>query len=87
MKLAEVAARINAHLKRFQYDPTINVRPKGGILPYYFPGADAGTRYVRIWYVTFQGEAAKLTRAEAEAYLAWLDRGGVGTWSACVAAS
>lgn len=78
--MKELAARIYAHLKRFEADPVINAeRPNGSGVPYfranaYYPG---GAR-IGVVYVSYQG-ARSLTRDEAEAYLAWLDAGHVGT--------
>lgn len=46
MKLQEIAARIDAHLKRFEKDPTINHRErKYGVTPYWNTRAGvAGSR-------------------------------------------
>jgi hypothetical protein len=78
MKLDEIASRIKAHLKRFEADPTINKRDKTyRLTPYYWPGAYRAGSKVAVCYVSFHG-ASKLTKAEAEAYLAWLDAGNVG---------
>lgn len=74
----QVAGRLDSHLKRFEGDPTIN-RFDRGISGYYIASARA-TRNGRISiiYVVYQG-ARTLSLAEAEAYLAWLDAGNVGT--------
>lgn len=79
MKLAEIAKGIDAHLKRFEHDPTINVPGAGTTLhPYYWARSwPAGSR-VGIIYITFQGPDY-LTKADAERYLAWLDEGHVGS--------
>lgn len=81
-KLSEIADLISAHLTRFENDKRVNVNahdPKYP-RPYYYAGARAprGARYVYVTYVSFQG-TSKLTREQAEAYLAWLDAGNVGT--------
>jgi hypothetical protein len=83
IKLTEIAARINAHLKRFERDPTINAPSKVyHTKPYYCARSwQAGTR-VCVQYVSFQ-YTSKLKRDNALAYLAWLDAGGIGThWQA-----
>lgn len=79
-KLAEIARRILAHLKRFESDPEINKqRSSSGreLTPYYSVNAYASGSRVGIRYVSFRPEAW-LTKAEALAYLAWLDGGVVG---------
>ena len=81
IKLAEIAARINAHLKRFASDPQINAPlngKRGGLTPYYYPGAHVAGSRVAVWYVTYQSHA-KLKKADALKYLAWLDAGNVGS--------
>lgn len=85
LKLRELAARITEHLRRFERDPKINVchqwehdgKVVKGRPPYYYAGASAAGSRVFVHYVPFQGHSS-LTRAEAEAYLAWLDAGNVG---------
>lgn len=80
MKLAEIAERINAHLKRFEKDPKTNpLDPKYKTRPFYVASASApkGARTVAVLYVCYQG-ASKLDREDALAYLAWLDAGNVG---------
>lgn len=79
MKLAEIAERINKHLKRFEADPVINApSPTWKTRPYYYAGAGTAGRYVEIIYITYQHHP-KLTKDEAIAYLAWLDAGNIGT--------
>lgn len=78
MKLKEVAAKIDAHLSRFEADPKINALSSSSkIHPYYNACAYVAGRYVGIRYVSFQS-TDKITKAEAEVYLAWLDAGNVG---------
>ena len=80
MKLHEIAARIAAHLKRFEADPKIakSQNIEGPRLDFYCgPTAQPGGTRVFVTYVSYQGEAS-LKKAEAEAYLAWLDAGNVG---------
>jgi hypothetical protein len=78
MKLQEIADRIKAHLDRFESDKTINVAKDGrSIHPYYNANASVAGRYVRIVYVSFQGET-NLSKSDATEYLQWLDAGNVG---------
>jgi hypothetical protein len=80
LKLADIASRISAHLKRFENDPVINAeRLNGGMrtTPYYHAGAYSAGRYVCVGYISYQGTRT-LTKDEAIAYLAWLDAGNVG---------
>lgn len=77
--MGELAERIDAHLKRFESDPEINIDRSGnGLMTYY--GARAGYGggpKLSVTYVTYQ-DRSKLSKAEAEKYLAWLDAGNVG---------
>lgn len=80
MKLAEIAERIHAHLKRFEADPKLNPWRNGKVgstKPYYCVNAFAAGSRVMVVYITYQSTTG-LTKAEAEAYLAWLDAGNVG---------
>jgi hypothetical protein len=80
MKLKEAAARIDAHLNRFERDPKINkVAQHGGMKTreYYGVGAITGGSRVFVTYIRYQGSAS-LTKAQAEAYLGWLDGGNIG---------
>lgn len=87
VKLAEIAERITAHLKRFEADPVINA---GRIFrdgewtpsptargPFWQARSWPAGRFVSVCYVNYQGHS-NLTRREAEEYLAWLDAGNVG---------
>lgn len=77
--LAETAKRIDAHLKRFEKDISINRNTKpdrSGLADYYGAGAGVSGRYVWVKYITYQN-ASHLTRADAEAFLAKLDAGWV----------
>lgn len=83
-KLADIAKRIDAHLKRFEADPKINKARKGteGLHPFYVARAHASGRFVYVTYITYQGNS-HINREEAERYLAWLDAGNVGRhWEA-----
>ncbi len=73
MKLEESAQRILAHLQRFEADPTIDARAAS----YYCVNAYVAGSRIGVTYVSFQGRSC-LTKAEALAYLAWLDAGHVG---------
>lgn len=77
--LAEFAARIDAHLKRFEADPAINtiVREGSGIHMYWKAGAYVYRNRVMVRYVGFQATTT-MQRSEAESYLQWLDAGGIG---------
>ena len=77
LKLADIAYRINAHLKRFEADPKINRRDDGGVR-YWVPYSWHAGSYVGVRYVNYQGDYF-LTKAEALRYLAWLNAGNVGT--------
>ena len=80
MKLAEIANRIHAHLRRFEADPKINVSESGkptGARKYFCTNAYSAGGRVFVIYVTYQGRNS-LTKAQALAYLAWLDAGNVG---------
>jgi hypothetical protein len=82
-KLAEIASRINAHLKRFERDRSgINKLDSHGLQPYYNAGAFPAGRYVGVCYINYQG-VTNLTKADALKYLAKLDAGYVGRhWDA-----
>lgn len=76
--LAAIAERIAAHLRRFEADPVVNTPREGRrIKLYYSPSAFARGSRVGISYVSFQSETC-VTKADALAYLAWLDAGNVG---------
>jgi len=86
---AALAQKIDAHLKRIEGDPTLNlgkrfdkerkewVPDEKGVHGYY--GARAHGDKYRVWiiYVTYQG-GSYLSIEDAEKYLAWLDVGNVG---------
>jgi hypothetical protein len=79
LKMKEIADRINSHLKRFEADPEINkTDPRYQTRPYYYAGAAyVGGARISVGYVSYQGRHS-LTKAEALAYLEWLDDGNVG---------
>lgn len=75
MKLLEISAKINAHLKRLEVDPVLNVRSNGKNGPrFYCAGSCVSGRYVAVMYISYQG-SSKLSKADAEVYLAALDAG------------
>jgi hypothetical protein len=77
--LVDIAARINAHLKRFEHDRKINAPdPKYRTVPYYFAGAYSTGKSVAVTYISYQ-HTSKLKREDALLYLVWLDAGNVGT--------
>lgn len=80
--LREIAVRIDAHLKRFERDPKINTRTstRGGLRysRFYRAGAASSGRFVYVSYVAYQGQN-HLDKTDAICYLAWLNRGNVGT--------
>lgn len=80
--MKELAARISAHLKRFEADPEINRhaaarREQDRTVPYYTARAFVAGAWIGIVYVSYQG-ATNVPRADAERYLAKLDAGFVG---------
>lgn len=81
MTLQEIAARIDAHLTRFERDPKTNpVDPKYHTMPFYGASAHVPPRARKVYvvYVSHHGWK-KIDREAAERYLAWLDAGNVGT--------
>ena len=79
--LRDIAQGIDDHLKRMENDPDINTIIHG-MHGFYHPGAYSSSAGVHIKYVVFQGDT-RITREQAEAYLAWLNAGNNGThWSA-----
>ena len=83
MKLAEIADRIDRHLKRFEAATQgANAGDKHGLRPYYRAGARPTGARVSVVYVSYQGRTT-LTKAQALTYMHWLDAGGVGKhWDA-----
>lgn len=81
----EIGERIDAHLKRFEADPKINIdlsEHGTGLHTYYRAGAAGSRARVYISYVAYQGHTA-LKKPEAYEYLRWLDAGNVGKhWKA-----
>lgn len=84
VKLPEIARRIGAHLERFEDDPEINTimhnpsgRTGGGLRRFFNAGAISTGSRVEVRYIGYQG-TTKLKKADALAYLAWLDSGGIG---------
>lgn len=78
----QLAARIDAHLKRFEKDPEINQYDPGDsrrseLRPYWTAGSWASGRYVRVVYISYQG-SSPIPKQEAAVYLVMLDGGFVG---------
>ena len=71
--------QISVHLQRFEADSVINkAHATYGTTPYYCARAGYyGGSKLAVTYVSYQGRS-HLTKAEALAYLAWLDAGHVG---------
>ncbi len=75
----ELAEQINAHLKRFEADPVINIGSGTMKLRRFFnAGAYAAGRWVKLWYISYQGHST-LTKQQAADYLVSLDAGYIGT--------
>lgn len=77
LKLTEVASRIYAKLKLFAADPILSKRPNGHAR-FWTPNAYNSGRYVCVVYISYQG-ATSLVKADAIAYMEWLEAGNVGT--------
>jgi hypothetical protein len=85
--LTEIAERIDAHLRRMACDPEFNKeqfwysektrRRESMGRPLYGARARRTGNRVSVMYVSYQG-TSKLARADALAYLAWLDAGNRG---------
>jgi hypothetical protein len=75
--LQKLAARIHAHLERFESDPAINTTTTGTLRCFYMAGCSTSGRFIYVRYISYQGSTA-LSKAEAETYVAWLDAGNVG---------
>jgi hypothetical protein len=81
MTLQETASRIQAHLRRMEKDPTINVVHEATKLKCYYNASACcpkGGRKIRVSYISYQFTST-LSREEAERYLSWLDAGNSGT--------
>lgn len=83
MNCHEIARQIDAHLKRFESDSTINAPMKSGTHPYFNAVSHASERgWVYVTYVSYQGTCC-LRKSEAIKYLQWLDAGNIGQhWKA-----
>ncbi len=83
MKLKEIAEKICTHLKRFErskkHNPTDS---KYKTRPFFMAYASARGTRVYVTYISYQGQSG-LKKADALAYLAWLDAGNVGTHHEC----
>ena len=77
LKLAEIATKIDAHLKRFEKNPKINEINKMRLHPYFHAMCVASGNRVFCQYISYQGQSS-LTKSEAIAYLEKLDKGFIG---------
>lgn len=77
MTLAEIAQKMDAHLKRIAEDPALNPTGTGKLRPYFHPFAAVAGRYVKVSYVSYQSTWS-MPKSVAAAYLAWLEAGNVG---------
>lgn len=88
LKLTEIAARINKHLRRLERKdqerrkmvaqlPASERQPHDADADYFHAGASVSGSKVHVCYISYQG-ASNLTRAEAAHYLFLLDQGKEG---------
>ena len=75
--LTEIAARIDAHLKRFEADPVIDIMASDGLPLFYHAAAVQVGGFVSLTYRLYQN-GARIRRDRALAYLEWLDAGNIG---------
>jgi hypothetical protein len=78
MKLTEIAKRIHTHLRAIEESPIRNPPDVQGYCQFYKSSATRQGAYVFVVYKEVQG-ATSMTKAEALAYLQWLDQGYTGT--------
>lgn len=78
LKLAELAQRIGAHLKRFEGDSILSRRADGKAARFWNTDCHVRGRFVAVTYISHQGRM-NVTKAEAAAYLLKLDAGFVGS--------
>ena len=79
MNLQDIAAALLAHLKRIEADPVLNPRAGGhplGDRDIVCPSVERTGSRISVQY---RAVAHTLSKAEAAAYLAWLDVGNNGT--------
>lgn len=77
MTLAEVAYRIQVHLRHMAADPKLNAVDSYGQRPFHFPYASKKGSRIEVSYVSYH-VSFKLSKDDAETYLAWLDAGNRG---------
>lgn len=78
-KLADLAEKIDAYLKKWEADKVgVNKADSGGHRKFYCANACAMGNRIAIKYVSFQG-SSRLSRGEAERFLARLDGGYIGS--------
>jgi len=73
----KIAARIQAHLKRMERDPSANKTSVYETSNFYGSSACGTRKGVKIKYVAYQNDW-NLPAADAVKYLAWLDAGNNG---------
>lgn len=79
MKLKEIAAEIQVHLKHFENTRQINkVDTVYKTSLYYNASARKAGNFIKVCYVSYQGTST-LNKKDAMKYLEWLDAGNVGT--------
>lgn len=80
MTTTEIAAKLNEHLKRWADDENPNLVTSRR--RFWRPGAYRAGAYVRVTYISYQGETS-LRKHEAAQYLEWIEEGNVGKhWQA-----
>lgn len=78
LPMKEMAKRIDAHLKRFEKDLTINKKIHNDLRAYWWAGAGyGGGSRLHVTYINYQAHPT-LTKPEAAKYLQMLDSGFVG---------
>lgn len=78
LKLAEIAARIDTHLKRMEADGEINFTNATGLATFYNACAYDAGRYVMVRYASYRMPTS-LSKKRALLYMEWLDAGNNGT--------
>lgn len=86
LKIAEIARRLCAHLKRLEAEDEKQQGSIGSHRAYW--RTSAGTSGNRVWvvYISYQGSTT-LKKAEAITYLRWLDEGNKGRHFECLKAA
>jgi hypothetical protein len=80
MTITQIAAKIDAHLKRWQADPAINKtihQREMRLKTFCMAGCHRAGRFIQITYVSYIGHHS-LVKFQAEKYLEWIEAGNVG---------